>query len=804
MPTRESWLAPFVRLALGLIALVLCGCAATCARAGDEVLQLEVVINEAPTNMIGEFVLRDGATLSRREELTSLGLRVPPSAPQTLDGLVILSAIPGVAVRLDRATQMLFLTIPQDLLTPHLLTAVGRPVPEAPLQSGTGITLNYDVSGAFGDHADTASGLFDLRAFSPWGVASTTFLAHAGLRPAGSAMDEAIRLDSTYVYSDFASQRRYRFGDFVSGGLSWTRPVRMGGAQVSQDFSMRPDLVTFPLPIVAGTAAAPSTVDVLVNGVQALSRPVPAGPFQAPQLPFVTGAGSVVMTVTNAVGQQVTTVLPFYSSARLLAPGLRTWSVEAGAVRRNWGLRSNDYGEAAASATYRAGLSSTLTVEAHAEGAPGLAMAGAGLAADLFDLAVADVAVAGGSGLGGNGASVSLGVERIAPVFSFGAAALFATPHFSDLAARNGDPVPERQISANLGLTLKRLGALGLSYTEIERRPLTALVGAVLPQTTTPGPQLPESGVANFTSARVLTANYSVQVGGVFLYATGFHDFARGGGGGATIGLTVRLGPRSSAAASVVANSGSVAYPQLQAQQSVVSIGDWGYQLYAAGGQPAHGFALGQYKAPWALVSGGVDSVGGHTTGRVDLQGALTIADNALFASNPIYDSFAVVDTGGVAGVDVQFENRDAGHTDARGRRLVPDLRAWDVNHLSIDPGDVPIDAQVPYTQLDVRPPDRSGVVVKFPIRKTRSALLVLIDESGHPLAVGSAATLQATGVSVSIGYDGQAFVENLSEQNRVVVQMPNDGRCVADFHYTPAPGEIPKIGPLTCRRSDR
>jgi outer membrane usher protein len=82
--------------------------------------------------------------------------------------------------------------------------------------------------------------------------------------------------------------------------------------------------------------------------------------------------------------------------------------------------------------------------------------------------------------------------------------------------------------------------------------------------------------------------------------------------------------------------------------------------------------------------------------------------------------------------------------------------------------------------------------------------LLVLIDESGHPLAVGSAATLQATGVSVSIGYDGQAFVENLSEQNRVVVQMPNDGRCVADFHYTPAPGEIPKIGPLTCRRSDR
>jgi outer membrane usher protein len=632
-------------------------------------------------------------------------------------------------------------------------------------------------------------------------VASTTFLAQARPRPSGGETGEAIRLDSTYVYSDFASQNRYRLGDFVSGGLSWTRPVRMGGAQVSRDFSMRPDLVTMPLPLVAGTAATPSTVDVLVNGVQALSRPVPAGPFQTPQLPLVTGAGNLVMTVTNAVGQQVTTVLPFYASARLLAPGLRTWSAEVGAVRRNWSLRSNDYGEAAASATYRAGLSSNLTVEAHAEGAPGLAMGGAGLAAALFDFAVANVSVAGGGGQGGSGASVSLGVERIAPVLSFGASAVFATPHFSDLAARNGDPVPKRQISANLGLTLGRFGGLGLSYTEIERRPPTALVGAVPQQSATPGPQLPQRGVADFADARILTANYSVNVGGVFLYAAGFNDFGHGGGRGATIGLTVPLGRRSSAAASVNANSGSAAYPQLQAQQSVVSIGDWGYQLYVAGGRPDHAFAVGEFKAPWALASAGVDTVGGHTTGRVGLQGALTITDGALFASNLINDSFAVVDTGGVANVGVQFENRDAGRTDAQGRRLVPDLRAWDVNHLSIDPSDVPIDAQIPYTERQVRPPDRSGVVVKFPIRKTRSALLVLVDETGRPLPVGSAATLQATGVTVSVGYDGQAFVEGLAEQNRAVVQLPNDGRCVVDFNYAPAPGEIPKIGPLTCRK---
>jgi outer membrane usher protein len=803
VPVREPWPAPFVRLAFGLIALFLCACGAPCAHAADEVLQLEVVINGAPTELIGEFVMRDGAVLSRREELTALGLRVPPSAPQAPDGLIILSGIPGLAARLDPATQTMFLTVPQDLLTPHLLTPNAPTVPEAPMRSGVGITLNYDVAGVFADHADTASGLFDLRAFSPWGVLSTTGLAQLTPRPGGGEKGEAIRLDSTYVYSDFASQRRYRLGDFVNGGLTWTRPVRMGGAQVSRDFSMRPDLVTFPLPIVAGTAAAPSTVDVLVNGVQALSKPVPAGPFQAPQLPLVTGAGDVVMTVTNALGQQVTTVLPFYASAHLLAPGLRTWSLEVGAVRRNWGLLSNDYGKAAGSATYRAGLSSHFTVEAHAEGEQGLAMGGAGLVADLFGFAVANGAVAGSDGQGGSGASVSLGVERIAPVFSFGAQAVFTSRNFSDLAARNGDPVPKRQISANMGLSLRRFGSFGLSYTEIDRRRPGALVGAVTSQSTTPGPQLPESGVAGFTNARVLTANYSVQVHGVFLYAAGFHDFVRGGGSGVSVGLTVRTGARSSASASYNANSGSVGYPQVQAQQSADTIGDWGYQLYAAGGEPGHAFAIGQYKAPFALISAGADQVGGHTSGRADLQGALTLADNTLFASNLINDSFAVVDTG-VAGVGVQYENRDAGRTDARGRRLVPDLRAWDVNHLSIDPADVPIDAQVPYTERAVRPPDRSGVVVKFPIRKTRSALLVLVDEAGRPLPAGSAATLPATGVTVSVGYDGQAFVEGLAEQNRLVVQLPNDGRCAVDFSYAPTPGEIPKIGPLVCRTDHR
>ena len=84
------------------------------------------------------------------------------------------------------------------------------------------------------------------------------------------------------------------------------------------------------------------------------------------------------MTVTNALGQQVTLTQPFYASSTMLAPGLQTFAVQSGLVRRNWGAVSNDYGKIAAAAIYRRGLTPNFTVEGSVEGTPGTFMAGVG------------------------------------------------------------------------------------------------------------------------------------------------------------------------------------------------------------------------------------------------------------------------------------------------------------------------------------------------------------------------------------------------------------------------------------------
>ena len=257
--------------------------------------------------------------------------------------------------------------------------------------------------------------------------------------------------------------------------------------------------------------------------------------------------------------------------------------------------------------------------------------------------------------------------------------------------------------------------------------------------------------------AQIVSGSYSVQFGNVFVYANAFHDFATRDSDAFSIGVSIPLGSRTSASASVQSQSGVQSY-QAGVAQSATTVGEWGYHVFGSVDHPNHEFAQVSYMSPWTFVAAGVDRFGDRTTVQAEVHGAVSFVDDGLFVSNQIDDSFAVVDTHGIEGIAVQQENRYAGRTDTDGKVLVPDLRSFEINHLSIEPRDAPIDATVPFTTRDVRPQDRSGVVVSFPLKISNGALLRLTDAAGTPIAVGSVATLHSSGVAVPVGYDGEAI----------------------------------------------
>jgi outer membrane usher protein len=90
-------------------------------------------------------------------------------------------------------------------------------------------------------------------------------------------------------------------------------------------------------------------------------------------------------------------------------------------------------------------------------------------------------------------------------------------------------------------------------------------------------------------------------------------------------------------------------------------------------------------------------------------------------------------------------------------------------------------------------------VVVRFPIKFSHAALLQLVDEAGVPIPIGSTATLRAVGSVVPVGYDGDAYVEDLRLHNELTVKRPDGRSCTVLFDYRPIPGDIPSIGPLRC-----
>ena len=369
-------------------------------------LQLEVFINDIPANTIGSFVLFGGNRIgATRNELEEIGLRI--GARRFPQDIVMLDDIP-VKYQYDERTQKIRITVDNADRQGRAFDLSGDAAGRfAPAQSGWGALLNYDLLSTTGSLRNLRSLSFsgtslalESRTFSPYG----TFEQSGLVRFAPQGPSEFIRLGTTFRYSDQERMITYRAGDAISGGLAWSRPVRIGGVQSQSNFALRPDLITAPLPTLGGTAAVPSTVDVYVNSIKTFSQDIGPGPFSLNNVPLVSGAGNAQLVIRDSSGHETKTTVPFYASSILLAPGLSSWSIEAGLPRLSFGSTSDAYVQSpVGSATLRRGIFDWLTVEAHAEGGAGTANGGVGAVFKTGTFGVASAAVSGSTSEGNTG-----------------------------------------------------------------------------------------------------------------------------------------------------------------------------------------------------------------------------------------------------------------------------------------------------------------------------------------------------------------------------------------------------------------
>ncbi|MHA1553070.1 MAG: fimbria/pilus outer membrane usher protein [Alphaproteobacteria bacterium] len=377
------------------------------ATPGGQVLWLEVYLNGHPTGLVAEFYLNPDQTFSASvSELRELGIARTADADEL--AIIPLSSIAGLTYVYDVPLQIMELSLPPTALAPSLIDGQSSRDPPPQLQSGTGGVLNYTFYGSIHESAGgsnsvsaSASVRLEGRAYNKWGTLETS--AIVGKTP--SAPPSIRRLDTAWTSSVPDSALTWTVGDLINGGLTWTRPIRIGGIQLRRNFDLRPDLITAPLPSFEGSAAVPSTVDIFVNGVQAFSGSVPAGPFTIENVPVTSGSGIARVVVSDVTGRKTEVSTRLFASSRLLRAGIFDFSIEAGMPRQGFGTGTDHYiATPVASGTVRYGASNTLTLEGHAEAGGSLLNAGAGLSTQVGTIGLVSLAGAVSRSSSGSGA----------------------------------------------------------------------------------------------------------------------------------------------------------------------------------------------------------------------------------------------------------------------------------------------------------------------------------------------------------------------------------------------------------------
>ena len=747
--------------------------AAAAAADAEQLLYLEVELNQQATGQLLPFVSRDGRLFATPATLAQLDFHLPDAPP---DQLLALDQLPGVQLRYDAAMQRLAITAPLSLLKlePTVISTAREPF--VPATNSPGLLLNYDLYANHGDFSSNATAYAELRAFGgPGGVFSTTAVTRAFRAEGETWHGDSVRLDTSWEWSFPSSMLSLTAGDTYSGNLGWTRAVRVGGIRLGRDFGLQPYRITTPLPSFLGEVAVPSELDLYVNGVKQYSGDVPVGPFQLTSQPNINGVGNAQLVITDAFGAVRTVNFPFYASQNLLAKGLSDWSLTAGVVREDYGMRSFSYASSpVASGDMRYGLSDAFTVEGHAEGGDGLGNAGLGAVWSLGQAGIVSASYAHSHRGEETGGQSALAYSWTNSRFNLSLSSQRSHGEYRDIASAYGQDPARISERALAGWNSGQLGSFGATYLRL---------------------QYPQEDATRYASAywnRSFGSRWAVNLS----LNQNLDDSADRS---AYLGISVNLGERRMANASLQRNRDRNSI-NLDVAQSVPSAGGLSWRLRASHDDGGIG---GLAEAGWlgdhGRVSGGLAKSASDTYGYASANGGLVLMSGDVFASRSVNDAFAVVSTDGVAGVPVKLENRLVGNTNENGLLLVTPLNAWQRNRLAIDPMDLPPNMRLGQVELFAVPSDRAGTEAQFDVEPVRAAVVVVHDTSGQPLAVGSSAMLMGNPASSTfVGYDGEIYLDVLGMQNVLLVSTP-DGPCHVTFDYPTTPTPIPRIGPLTC-----
>ena len=724
--------------------------------------------------------------------LSDLTLTLPNTSRLKYRGLEFIpaTALGALEIKFDEPRLVLNLRLPSAVFVGTGKQDISRTIGEmAATQQATGGFLNYDLLAyaASGRSVHFASD-FQLGAFNSLGSASTTF-----------AVSDVAPISGQPVVRKMTTLRRdwpdklttLEIGDSMGKAGIWGRPVLFGGVNYHTNFTTRPGFVTYQLPSFAGEAVIPSTAEVLVNGQPRGAQPVVPGPFSLSNVPVLTGNNEVSFVIRDALGRETVTTQQFYSSPTLLKPGLHDFAIEAGAIRKDFGIRSFGYSRNVLVAQSRYGFSEKLTTEFRGEVVGRAITLGAGATYVVPIPAVATGAVVVSNNRGKSGYSAVLGLEKVEQNWGAGARAQVYSNSFTQLGYNDDSLTPKWQASAFFRSKLgprNSLGTLAFAYVQALKR----------------------DGMRERFATASWTYTTVGQVTFQLLATHNQYDLRRSSVG---VLLSLPIGPRINISSAITKNFNADTVATLEARQNLLDEPGIGWHVRtqygtAVDNQPAN--SVVDAGATWRTskfdVTGTVGGQRGSQYAQLGVTGAFGMANGRMFAARYIDGGFGVVSTSSVPNVPITMNNRVVAITDSDGFAVLPRLIPYERNIARINMKQLPLGIDTDTQQIELVPAYGSAAFGEFKVFRSVSAIATIRFANGQPVPRGSEAIRDGAATSYVVGSGGRLFMDRLQPNNRVTVTYEG-GSCRFELALPPAKADtnteiasaLIKLGDYVC-----
>jgi peptidoglycan-associated lipoprotein len=511
-------------------------------------------------------------------------------------------------------------------------------------------------------------------------------------------------------------------GDMLATSGSLGSTINIGGLGISKVYQMDPYLIKQPTLNLMGAATLPSQVDIYLDGALVGRQNVQPGRFELQNLNYYGGARNVELVIKDPFGNEQRLRSPFYFTDILLKKGLNDYSYNIGFLREQYGTESNDYNNLAFSAFHRYGVSDSWTVGASAEASNNIYNGSVQTSFLIPRVGVATAALAESAGASDNtGSAVSL--SHSYQKDSFGSSLLFTT-YTHDYTTIGSSSLAEK---------IKYVGSIALSYTTTNWGAFS--IGYSEQRVYDSDTKHVPSANYTYNLTRALTLSVTTQA--VINTGTDYQVFA-----------SLNYFPAKDIQVTTQVQSTRDGNTEtLQLQKNTPTGEGLGYHAFfnrnesnTAGTTNLFNPYI-QYNGRYGTYS--LDSYFQQTGGtnsqtyNASAAGALVYVGGFFGFTRPVNNSFSIVMADKLSDVGVMVNNEEIGKTDSLGRMIIPTMRSYNVNQISLVENNIPLEYTISGVNANVLPPIWSGSCVGFEAAKIQAVTGVIsVKKRGEVLPI--------------------------------------------------------------------